>query len=144
MKLKVVIAGPRGKMGAEVVKMMKNEPNTQIVAFLDHKPTELIDNDVNIPVFTNGETCFNQINAHILVDFTNPEASLKYMSSAITHRVSVISGTTGFADHQLEKLKIAANKGKIGCIVAPNFALGAVLMMEFAKRAAQYFPNVEI
>lgn len=143
MDLKIVVAGPRGKMGATVMNMMKNHPEFKIVALLDYKTNQALA-DFNIPVYTNSETCFKQMAPDVLVDFTTPQASFKHITSAIKHGVKVVSGTTGFSKDQFTKLKKMTNYNNVGCIIVPNFSLGAVLMMEFARIAIKYFSHVEI
>lgn len=144
MSLNIVIAGPRGRMGSEVVNMINKESSYEIVAFIDYEPTKLQQLSNDIPVFQDGKTCFNQVSSDILIDFTVPKASFHNTKAAILHGVYSVVGTTGMSEEQLNELQHLSNEKNIGCIIAPNFALGAILMMEFAKQAAKYFPQVEI
>ena len=80
----------------------------------------------------------------VLVDFTNAQAAAKNAKLALKAGVAPIIGTTGLDEAEIEELRKAAKKAKTGVLIVPNFTLGAVLMMSFARQAARYFPNVEI
>lgn len=144
MSINVIIAGPRGKMGSEAVQMVTNSPGLKLVACLDRTNNEIKINDINIPVFDNPETCFQSVNADVFVDLTVPEVGYKHTKTAIQYNLRTVIGTTGFTEDQLNELSAITKDKKLGCIIAPNFAIGAVLMMQFAKTAAKYFPDVEI
>ena len=79
-----------------------------------------------------------------MLDLTVPEAGYHNTKAALSHHVRPVVGTSGFTHEQLAELERLANENKLGCIIAPNFAIGAVLMMQFSKIAAKYFPHVEI
>lgn len=150
MDIKVIIAGPRGKMGAEAVTMVDNEADFQLVACIDRqndgKMIKDIDGlpNVDVPVFENPEKCFQEIDADVFVDLTIPEVGFEHTKMAMEHDLRPVVGTTGFTQNQIAELTTLANEKKLGCIIAPNFAIGAVLMMQFAQIAAKYFPDVEI
>ena len=80
----------------------------------------------------------------VLVDLTNPHAVYEHTKQALQYNVRPVIGTTGFTDEQLAELTELAARKKIGAIIAPNFAIGAILMMKFAREAAKYLPDVEI
>lgn len=82
--------------------------------------------------------------ADVLVDFTNPQSVLKNAKMAISLGVVPVIGTTGLDETEIGEIRELVNREKVGAFIAPNFALGAVLMMRFAREAAKYFPNVEI
>src|SRR5699024_10869211 len=88
--------------------------------------------------------CFQEISADVLVDLTVPEVGFKHTSLALQHGLRPVVGTTGFTQEQITELTTLANEKRLGCIIAPNFAIGAVLMMQFAQMAAKYFPDTEI
>jgi 4-hydroxy-tetrahydrodipicolinate reductase len=83
--------------------------------------------------------------AEVIVDFTTPEVVMENLKFAIENGIHAVVGTTGFDGARLDTLKklLAANP-KVGVLIAPNFGLGAVLMMQFAKSAAKYFESAEI
>jgi 4-hydroxy-tetrahydrodipicolinate reductase len=128
--MKVAVLGAKGRMGTEAVAAISGASDLQLVAQLDL-------GDSLDQLVTSG--------AQVVVDFTHPDAVMKNLEFAITNGISVVVGTTGFDDAKLTKLKglLAANP-KVGALIAPNFALGAVLMMQFSQVAAKYFESVEI
>ena len=128
--MKVAVLGAKGRMGTEAVEAISAAPDLQLIAQLDLGDSleELVKSGVQV-----------------VVDFTHPDAVMKNLEFAITNGIHVVVGTTGFDDAKLAKLKslLAANP-KVGALIAPNFALGAVLMMQFSEMAAKYFESVEI
>ena len=86
----------------------------------------------------------SEVDADILIDLTSPKVGYKHTKAALRHRVRPVVGTTGFTTEQIDELTALAKEKQIGGIIAPNFARGAVLMMEFSKLAAKFFPDVEI
>lgn len=143
MTIKVIIAGPRGKMGREAIQMIENTEHFQLVACLDRKNNGK-SNESSIPVFEDPEKCFAEVQADVLVDLTTPEVGFNHTEAALRNGIRPVVGTSGFKPEEIETLKKLAEEKKIGCIIAPNFAVGAVLLMQFAKMAAKYFPDVEI
>jgi 4-hydroxy-tetrahydrodipicolinate reductase len=83
--------------------------------------------------------------AHVVVDFTTPDSVMANLEFLIDNGINVVVGTTGFDDSKLATVKgwLAANPS-VGVLIAPNFAIGAVLMMEFAAKAARYFESAEV
>lgn len=151
MTIKVAIAGARGKMGTEAVHtIMKNE-GMELVAALDYKDVgstlgmlEEFPTHYEVPIFTNFPELIRTTKPDVLVDLTNPLNVYERTKQALLHNVRPVVGTTGFTDEQLAELQQLATEKQLGCIIAPNFAIGAILMMKFAKEAAKYFPDVEI
>jgi 4-hydroxy-tetrahydrodipicolinate reductase len=83
--------------------------------------------------------------AQVVVDFTTPDSVMANLEFLITHNIHAVVGTTGFDDARMSKLKeLSAAHPEVGILIAPNFAIGAVLMMEFAAKAAQFFESAEI
>jgi 4-hydroxy-tetrahydrodipicolinate reductase len=82
---------------------------------------------------------------HVVVDFTTPDSVMANLEFLIDNGINVVVGTTGFDDSKLATVKgwLAANPS-VGVLIAPNFAIGAVLMMEFAAKAARYFESAEV
>ncbi|WP_462412017.1 4-hydroxy-tetrahydrodipicolinate reductase [Neobacillus sp. Marseille-QA0830] len=149
--IKVIIAGPRGRMGREAVKMVTNTEHFVLIAVVDHKYDGMMLSDIegfqtvsNVPVYTDIRKCLQTEEADVLIDLTTPEAGMDHTLAALENNVRPVVGTTGFSQEDLAQLdKICQEKG-LGCIIAPNFAIGAVLMMKFAQMAAKYFNDVEI
>ena len=82
--------------------------------------------------------------AAVAVDFTTPDSVMANLEFLISHNINAVVGTTGFDDARIAKIKAALANSKSGVLIAPNFAIGAVLMMEFATKAAKYFESAEI
>ncbi|AWE07009.1 4-hydroxy-tetrahydrodipicolinate reductase [Lysinibacillus sp. 2017] len=151
MSIKVAIAGARGKMGVEAVHTVMKNDGMELVAVLDYKDVgqtlatlELFPNHYEVPIYTDFEQLVADTKPDVFVDLTNPHFVYEHTKQALLNSVRPVIGTTGFTDDQLQELtNLSVEKG-IGCIVAPNFAIGAILMMKFAKEAAKYFPDVEI
>ena len=130
MAIKVAVLGAKGRMGAESVKAIKAASDLELVAELDL-------GDSLETLKSNG--------AQVVVDFTHPDAVMKNLEFSINNGINVVVGTTGFDDKRLQQVQEWLNSNpKVGAVIAPNFGLGAVLMMQFAAKAARYFESVEI
>lgn len=150
MNTNIILAGPRGKMGSEALNMIQNEENLTLVACIDRKNNGKtlkdieLKPDLDVPIFESLEECFNTVKADVFLDLTVPEVGFEHTKSALEHSLPTVVGTSGFTNDQIEQLQITAAKNEVGCIIAPNFAIGAVLMMQFAQKAAKFLPDVEI
>ncbi|HZG72998.1 MAG TPA: 4-hydroxy-tetrahydrodipicolinate reductase, partial [Chondromyces sp.] len=148
--IKIIIAGPRGRMGKEAVKLVEDTPHFELVSVLDRKYGGQTLNEIdgfqgiNVPIYNDIDECFQASEADVLIDLTIPETGYIHTKKALEYNIRPVVGTTGFTDEQLEELKELAEQKKLGCIIAPNFAIGAVLMMKFSEMAAKYFSDVEI
>lgn len=142
MTIKIAVGGPRGKMGSEAVKMIAAEAQFELVAVVDKKDD--MNGECKVPVFYDAISCFEQIDVDVYVDLTVPHIGYNYTKAALEHKIHAVVGTSGFTDEEIATLSELANKNKVGCVIAPNFAVGAVLMMMFSKMAAKYFPDVEV
>ena len=128
--IKVAVLGARGRMGAEVVAAVEAAADCQLVATLDL-------GDSLDQLISSG--------AHVVVDFTTPDSVMANLEFLIAHKIHAVVGTTGFDDARMAKLNsLSAAHPEVGILIAPNFAIGAVLMMEFAAKAAKYFESAEI
>jgi 4-hydroxy-tetrahydrodipicolinate reductase len=127
--IKVGVLGARGRMGSEVVTAITDAPDLELVAALDL-------GDSLDALVTNG--------AQVVVDFTTPDSVMANLEFLITHNINAVIGTTGFDDARIAKINSLLSASKSGVLIAPNFAIGAVLMMEFATKAAKYFESAEI
>lgn len=150
MTINIVVAGPRGRMGSEALKMIQKEEHFSLTACIDRTVTNETKNEVKalanqeVPLYADIEACLQEVKADVLIDLTVSEPGYVHTKAALQHKVRAVVGTSGFSDEQIEELSSLAKENKTGCIIAPNFALGAVLMMQFAKTAARYFPDVEV
>jgi 4-hydroxy-tetrahydrodipicolinate reductase len=128
--IKVAVLGARGRMGAEVVAAVEAASDCQLVAAIDL-------GDSLDQLISSG--------AQVVVDFTTPDSVMANLEFLITHKIHAVVGTTGFDDARMAKLNsLSAAHPEVGILIAPNFAIGAVLMMEFATMAAKYFESAEI
>ena len=128
--IKVGVLGARGRMGSEVVKAVTDAADCQLVAALDQ-------GDSLDALVAAG--------AEVVVDFTTPDVVMGNLEFLVKNNIHAVVGTTGFSDDRIAELKAwLAASPKAGILIAPNFAIGAVLMMEFAEKAAKYFESAEI
>ncbi len=148
--IKVVVSGAAGKMGREIMRAVWKAGDTELVGGVDPF-AEGIDvgilmetGEVGIAVRSGLKRALDELKPDVLIDFTTPESVYKNVCTALECGVRPVVGTTGMTASQLEDIKETASDRGIGCIVAPNFAIGAVLMMKFASEACKYFPHVEI
>ena len=128
--INVAVLGARGRMGSEVVKAVEATEGLALVAALDLGDS--LDQLKGSAV-------------HVVVDFTTPDSVMSNLEFLINNGINVVVGTTGFDDAKLATVKgWLAQNPSVGVLIAPNFAIGAVLMMEFAEKAARYFESAEI
>jgi 4-hydroxy-tetrahydrodipicolinate reductase len=128
--IRVGVLGARGRMGLEVCKAVDAAEDLALVSMIDQ-----------------GEELFqaSDAGAQVIVDFTNPDVVMDNQHWAVEQGIHVVVGTSGFTEPRLEKVRgWLARKPGVGVLIAPNFGIGAVLMMQFAARAARYFDSVEI
>ena len=149
-KVRVIVAGPRGRMGHEAVKLVQRTEGFQLAAVIDRKYNGISLSEIEgfqgieAPVYSDINDCFSNVEADVLIDLTTPEVGMYHTETALSYGIRPVVGTTGFTKDDLEKLETLTKEKGIGCIIAPNFAIGAILMMKFSQMAAKYFPNVEI
>lgn len=146
---RIVVAGFRGKMGSTATKMVLAEKDFELVGVYDPLAEKKNLNEsgeysqVDVPVF-NQLTDVLSVQPDVWIDFTIPEVAYENTHFAIANKIAPVVGTTGFTEDQLTALIQLSKEKQIGGLIAPNFAIGAVLMMQFAQKAASYFPDVEI
>jgi 4-hydroxy-tetrahydrodipicolinate reductase len=128
--IRVGVLGARGRMGVEVCRAVQATEDLELVAMVDQ-----------------GDWLFNasDAGAEVLVDFTNPDVVMDHVHWAVDQGINIVVGTSGFTESRLDRIRAwLQHKPDVGVMIAPNFAIGAVLMMEFAARAARFFDSVEI
>lgn len=147
--IKVAVSGAAGRMGKEVVKMVLSDPELELVAAIDSRDggdagSTAGTEPCGVTITSHLDEALAQSGAEVLVDFTTPHSAVSNAVTAIERGVRPVIGTTGFAPEDIDRLdKLCREKG-IGGIIAPNFSIGAILMMKFAAEAAKYLPHVEI
>lgn len=138
--IKVLVSGALGRMGRTVADAVKNDSELELVGAVD-----VFDGEVcGLTVEKNLVDAIDSHKPDIMVDFTRPDSVFKNVMIALEKKVSPVVGTTGLTDDAKEKIHAATEKFQTPAFIAPNFALGAVLMMLLSKQVAKYFPDVEI
>ncbi|TYP82679.1 4-hydroxy-tetrahydrodipicolinate reductase [Blastococcus xanthinilyticus] len=126
----VGVLGARGRMGTEVVKAVNDADDLELVAMVD-----------------DGDWLFNvaDAGAQVVVDFTRPDVVMDNIRFCIDNNIHCVVGTTGFDDVKLATIaEWLEAKPDVGVVIAPNFGIGAILLMRFAQEAARFFPSVEV
>jgi len=149
-EIRVIVTGAAGRMGREVIKAVLKEKDLNLVGAIDVKEIgadagEMVGSTSNgVKIQADLRKVLENTQPHVLVDFTNPQAVIRNAKTALNHGVSPVIGTTGLDEIEIQELRRVADKNNLGVLIAPNFALGAVLMMDFTRRAARYFKHIEI
>jgi len=147
--IRVVVHGASGKMGQEVVKALCGEPEIQVVGAVEQEVSDefylpLPDGCETIPFSSNLDYILTSCQPDVLVDFTIAQATIPAVRLATKHGVNLVIGTTGLTADELSEIDQLSKAHRVGAVVAPNFALGAVLMVHLAKVAARYLDYAEI
>jgi len=142
--IRVLVSGACGRMGREVVRAVSAESDLDLVAAVDPAHAgEALGEGTALVVAGDLAEAIASCSPDVMVDFTHPAAVEANLRTALGLGVHCVVGTTGIAAQRLEELAGGATEG--ACLfVAPNFAIGAVLMMRFAAEAARHLPSVEI
>lgn len=148
--IRVAVAGACGRMGKLVVQTVMKQPDMVLVSAIDKQHvgedvgTVATGHPIGTSVTENLADALVQTQPHVLVDFTTLGAAVSHIYIALEHGVIPVVGTSGFSAQTLSDVREGVQRTGTTCIIVPNFAIGAVLMMQFAKEAARYFPNAEI
>ncbi len=144
--IRVLVTGAAGKMGSEVVKAVTDAEGMQVVAAVDPGVSGCFVVDAHgahIECTQDLSAAIAAFRPDVMVDFTRPDVVEANLRIALAAGVDCVVGTTGLSDELLEELALLAPQGT--CLFfAPNFAVGAVLMMQFAEKAARFMPHAEI
>lgn len=136
--IKVAVCGCAGRMGSAVVDAAQAADDMEVVCGIDPHGTH-----ADFPVYAAVAEAVANAQFDVLVDFTQPDVVEQNLRTALPAGIDCVVGTTGLSNETLEEL--AALAPEQTCLFyAPNFTTGAVLMMEFAKAAAPYFPEAEV
>ncbi len=146
--IKVIVHGAAGKVGQEVVRAVGDEEDMQLVGAVDAKATKdslsLPDGSGSVPFSADLGDILTRCQPNVMVDFSIARATMAAVRLATEKGVSLVIGTTGFSPAEIKEIERLATEHGIGAVMAPNFALGAVLMMHLAKIAAKYLDYAEI
>ncbi|MFI6101508.1 4-hydroxy-tetrahydrodipicolinate reductase [Lentzea sp. NPDC051213] len=128
--IRVGVLGARGRMGAEVVRAVEAAKDMEVVAQIDADDplTALVDSG-----------------AQVVVDFTHPDVVLGNVEFCVANGIHCVVGTSGFDQSRLDAVAaLLADRPSVGVLIAPNFGIGAVLLMRFSEIAARYYESAEI
>lgn len=143
--IRVAVSGALGSMGRETCAAVLGDPELELVAAVDPAYAGTDETfPAGRPTFLDLETALGSTVVDVVVDFTEPGAVLANVRTALEHRVAAVVGTTGIGPEDVEGLQALAEETSTPAFIAPNFALGAVLMMEFARQAARLLDACEI
>ena len=146
--IRVVVHGALGRMGREVINALCQEPETKVVGAVDLNASPgslaLPDDSGDVPLSVDLAQILTSNQADVVVDFTVAPATMPAVRIATENKVNLVIGTTGLTAADLEEIERLATANGVGAVVAPNFALGAVLMIHLAKVAAKYLNSAEI
>lgn len=124
--MRVAVLGAKGRMGSEVVRAVEGADDLEVAAALD------VGDEVELA------------GVDVAVDFTHPDAVMDNLRACIGAGVHAVVGTTGFTEERLAELRGLLQDSQTGVLIAPNFGIAAVLMMQFAAQAARFFDSVEV
>jgi 4-hydroxy-tetrahydrodipicolinate reductase len=129
-KIKILVNGAYGRMGQETVKAIEKDSELELVA-------------------KNGshddlESVIHNVKPEIVVDFTTPNTAFNNAKIIIESNVHPVIGTTGLTSQEIQELQSMSKEKQLGGIIAPNFSIGAILMMKMSETAAKFFNHVEI
>ncbi|WP_294152756.1 4-hydroxy-tetrahydrodipicolinate reductase [uncultured Selenomonas sp.] len=145
----VFVNGACGRMGQAVLKAVQEDAELKLVGAADLKGGADAGELVGLPkagvtVETDLKAALERLHPDVMVDFTRPDVVFENVKTALAAHVSPVVGTTGLTDAQKADIAKLAEANDTPAFIAPNFAIGAVLMMVMCKQAAKYMPDVEI
>ena len=145
--IRVVVNGATGKMGTETVAAVGGAGDMSLVGAACHRdrgPVLALPGGAEVSLSTNLESLLEETKPDVLVDFTNASACMEAALLGAASSTHLVLGASGLTDDDLARLDALANDKGIGVIVAPNFALGAVVLKRLVEQAAGYFEYVDI
>ncbi len=145
--IRVVVNGATGKMGVETVGAVCRQDDMALVGAACRRkrgPTLSLPDGSEAPLSVDLEQLITQTKPDVVVDFTNAAAGMEAALVGAAHSVNMVMGASGLTGDDLKQLEALASDRNIGIIVAPNFALGAVVLKRLAEQAAQFFEYADI
>jgi 4-hydroxy-tetrahydrodipicolinate reductase len=128
--MRVAVLGSKGKVGTTMVQAVQDADDLTLSAQVDAGDALSLLTDTN---------------TEVVIDFTHPDVVMANLEFLIDNGIHAVVGTTGFTDERLQQVRSwLATKPGVALLIAPNFAIGAVLSMHFAKQAAPFFESVEV
>jgi 4-hydroxy-tetrahydrodipicolinate reductase len=148
--IKVLVSGAAGRMGREVVKAVVNDAETQLISAVDKHEIGRDAGELagvaaqNVLIIDNLSKALRESGAEVAVDFSTPQAVRDNIQTMLDAGVSPVVGTTGLRQDDLDAIDRASREAGVPVFIAPNFAIGAVLMMRFAAECSRLFDTAEI
>ncbi|HEX78084.1 MAG TPA: 4-hydroxy-tetrahydrodipicolinate reductase [Dehalococcoidia bacterium] len=146
--IRVVVHGAGGRMGQVVLAGVCREPDLEVVGAAEKEVTTgslpLPDGSGQVPFSADLDSLLSQCHPDVMVDFSLASATMAAVPVAARHKVNLVIGTTGLLPQDIAEIQRLTMENDIGTVVAPNFALGAVVLMHLAQIAARYFDYAEI
>lgn len=146
----VLVCGAGGRMGREVVNAVWQDSELQLVGAVDVSNAgmpvaEIVNNDdCQVVIMDDLQAALEATNPDVVVDFTSPKVVFENAKTTLQHGTNIVIGTTGLTADERDALAKIASEKRVGVLVAPNFSLGAVLLMQASELMAKYLPNAEI
>jgi len=129
-RIRVGVLGARGRVGSEVCAVVRAAPDLELVAAVD------VGDELDALLTAD---------AQVVVDFTHPDSVMDNLEFCLDHGIHAVVGTTGFDEERLDLIRTwLSNTPRTGVLIAPNFSVGAILMMRFAAAAAPFYESVEV
>ncbi|MFM7457412.1 MAG: 4-hydroxy-tetrahydrodipicolinate reductase [bacterium] len=150
-RIKVIVSGALGRMGSEAIRtFIEHKDEFELVAGTVRDTSnidpKLLKNyeEMGVHITDDLTGLVQAAKGDVLVELTTPDSVFENSLLALKNGVRPVIGATGLSEEDLKELSLLAKKNQIGAIVAPNFALGAILMMRFAVEASKYYKKAEI
>jgi 4-hydroxy-tetrahydrodipicolinate reductase len=144
----VLVNGALGRMGKEVTAAICRDPELEMVGAVDIKATQdsltLPDGSKKVPLASDLTSILGVCHPKVVVDFTVAESTMAALRIAIKRGINVVTGTSGLSEEHLKETDELAKANKVGAVVAPNFALGSVILTYLAKIGARFFDHAEV
>jgi 4-hydroxy-tetrahydrodipicolinate reductase len=144
----VVVHGALGKVGREITTAVSKDPDLSLVGSVDIQATqnyiEIPGTLERVPLYTSLSELLEKECPRVIVDFSIAEASMEAIRTASKRGIDLVVGTTGFSDEERTEIGALAKDNDVGIVLAPNFALGAIVLVHLAQIAAKYFDYAEI
>jgi 4-hydroxy-tetrahydrodipicolinate reductase len=148
--IKVLVSGAAGRMGREVVKAVVNDAETELVGAVDRHETGRDAGELagvgaqRVLVSSDLAAALSESGANVAVDFSVPSSVRANIQTMLDAGVAPVVGTTGLKEEDLAEIDAASRAAGVPVFIAPNFAIGAILMMRFAADCARLFDSAEI
>ncbi|MPZ13348.1 MAG: 4-hydroxy-tetrahydrodipicolinate reductase [Chloroflexi bacterium] len=143
-RVRIAICGARGRMGQELLLALARDSEIDVVGGCDPRPPVDAAPPPTVPITLSLRDLLQIVQPDVLVDFTTAEAAADNAAFALARSLPVVIGTTGLTETELTKIDSVAREANVGALVAPNFAVGANLLMQFAKIASRFFDSAEV